>query len=129
MRPDNPVVVIVGDTQRTSRLELWWRANDAEQRALLAEVARRRPAAVLNVGDLVTWGPSAAQWRHFDRAHAPLAAAGVPVLPVLGNHDYLPWPPRALAPYTARFPHVADARWFVLRHAGVAFVALDSNFG
>lgn len=128
MRPDNPVVVVIGDTQRTSRLELWWRTNDREQAALLAEVARRRPAAVLNVGDCVTWGPSRAQWRHFDRVHAPLREAGVPLLPVLGNHDYMPWPPRGLAPYVARFPHLDGARWFTLRHRGVAFVGLDSNF-
>lgn len=127
VRPDNATLVVVGDTQRTSRLELWWRSNDAEQSALLAEVARRTPAAVLNVGDLVTWGTSAAHWRRFDRAHAPIRAAGVPVLPVLGNHDYLPWPPRGLAPYRARFPVLAEARWFLLRHRGVAFVALDSN--
>ena len=122
-------LAVVGDTQRTSRLELWWRAHDAEQEALFEALTEARPAAILHLGDLVTWGPSRWHWRRFDRLHAGLRAAGVPVFPVLGNHDYMPLRRPGPRHVDARFPHLAGQRWFVLRHGALAIIALDSNFG
>ncbi len=121
-------LAIVGDTQRSSRWELLWRDHDLEQRTLFADIARRRPDGVVNLGDLVTWGPGRRSWRHFDDVHRALHAAGVPLLPVMGNHDYMPTRGGAKPHLAHRFPHLEGRRWYSFRWSGLAFVALDSNF-
>ncbi len=122
------VLALVGDTQRTSLLELLWRHHDPEQRALFADLARRRLDGLVNLGDLVTWGGSRRAWRHFDRLHGALRAAAVPVMPVMGNHDYLPTRGGARRHLARRFPWLQGRRWYTFRWRGLAFVALDSNF-
>ena len=50
--------ILVGDTQRTSRLEFWRERNDRERQLILGEIARREPAFVVHLGDLTTRGGS-----------------------------------------------------------------------
>lgn len=130
------MIAVVGDTQRTlwyERAFLRREQNDRERRLILADVAAARPELLVHLGDAVAVGASRRDWRRFDELVAPVAAAGVPVLPVVGNHDL--WPPwrrgtrRALGHFFARFPEAAGRRWYDRRHGPLRLVVLDTNMG
>lgn len=124
-------LAIIGDTQSTALVE---RLIGLEQNAhhrphLFAEMHRRRPDGVLHLGDLVTWGSSAAHWARLDAELASLREAAIPLLPAVGNHDRMVLSRLGLSHLRARFPVLAARTWYTFRHANVAFVALDSNLG
>src|SRR5262249_50640384 len=79
---------VVGDLQRTSGVELWRESNAPERRLVVSRLAEERPDFVAVLGDLVFHGSSPIDWAEFDDLTEPLRSAAVPVLPVLGNHDY-----------------------------------------
>lgn len=128
---DGASIVVLGDTQRTTfpeRLLLGREQNERARRALIAKLVREeRPAFVVHLGDLVSCGAIADEWRYFDRLTAPLTALGIRIRPVLGNHDY--WGPRAMALRHARrrFPELAPRTFTALRHAELGLLWLDSN--
>ena len=72
IEPAKTVCIIIGDTQRTSRWEFWREKNFSKTQLLLAEIARREPAFVINLGDLTTRGSSRTHWKYFDRYHGPI---------------------------------------------------------
>ncbi|HYK41308.1 MAG TPA: metallophosphoesterase [Thermoanaerobaculia bacterium] len=117
----------VGDLQRTSRAEVWRESNDRERERVLRAVAAEAPDFVALLGDLVFRGSSAAEWSRFDVLASPIRLARIPVVPVLGNHEY--WVARgpALANYFARFPHLEGRRWHAVSYGPLRIVALDSN--
>lgn len=87
-------LAVIGDLQLTPGWVRRFRGredNREEQRILVADLeAQDRLAALVVVGDLVFSPRSAREWRRLDGLVAPLAA-DVPVLPVMGNHDYQCW--------------------------------------
>ncbi|MEM1434455.1 MAG: metallophosphoesterase [Pseudomonadota bacterium] len=74
--------VVVGDTQFD---------DPAAANRLYDDLRWLRPAFVVQVGDMIDGYQSAAtlraQWLRFRQQIAPIAAAGIPFLPVAGNHD------------------------------------------
>jgi Icc-related predicted phosphoesterase len=120
---------VIGDLQETSRFEFWREDNRAESELLVRRIADERPAFVVLLGDLVFDGSSPRQWSRFDALVAPLREAEVPMLPILGNHDY-GWVKRTnLRHYLDRFPHLDGRRWHARRFGSVELVFLDSNLG
>ncbi len=117
----------VGDLQRTSRAEVWRESNDRERERILLSIAEETPDFVALLGDLVFRGSSAAEWSRFDVLAAPLREARIPVVPILGNHEY--WLARgpALANFFARFPALGGRHWHEARYGPLAVIALDSN--
>jgi 3',5'-cyclic AMP phosphodiesterase CpdA len=117
----------VGDLQRTSRAEVWRESNDRERERVLRSVAEEAPDFVALLGDLVFRGSSAGEWSRFDALALPIRAAHIPVLPVLGNHEY--WVARgpALSNFFARFPHLEGRRWHAVSYGPLRIIALDSN--
>jgi 3',5'-cyclic AMP phosphodiesterase CpdA len=117
----------VGDLQRTSLAEVWRESNDREREGVIRSIAGDEPDFVALLGDLVFRGSSAAQWARFDVLSAPLREARIPVVPILGNHEY--WVARqpALVNFFARFPDLAGRHWHAARYGPLALVALDSN--
>lgn len=93
----------------------------------MAAIAAEEPDFVALLGDLVFRGSSAAEWSRFDTLAAPIRHARIPVVPILGNHEY--WVARgpALANFFARFPHLGGRRWHTVRYGPLAIMALDSN--
>ena len=81
---------VIGDLQGTLPEEqmIGRENNDLERWQLLPEVARTNPAFVVMLGDLVSWGASAAEWDDFDEHTDALRRMGIPVFAVPGNHDY-----------------------------------------
>ncbi|MFT5429508.1 MAG: putative phosphodiesterase [Myxococcota bacterium] len=130
VRPDGPLIVI-GDTQRThwaERVFMGREQNQTESSALIQQIAHdETPAMVIHLGDLVTHGATAAEWIYFDHLVSPLTARGIPIVPVLGNHDYWGDDDAALSHAIARFPRLRDGTWYRERHRSLGLVWLDSN--
>ena len=117
----------VGDLQRTSFTEVWRESNDLERERIIRSIADDGPDFVALLGDLVFRGSSAAEWSRFDALAAPLREARIPVVPILGNHEY--WVARepAMAHFFARFPDLAGRHWHAARYGPLAVLAIDSN--
>ena len=123
---------VIGDTQRTMAYQLLmgreWN-NHPERTLLVEDVARRSPACLIIAGDLVCYGQLDRDWRYFDDVMAPLRARDVPILPVVGNHDYFVTRGRSLPRLCSRFPRLSESTWYVERIGPLAIVVLDSNRG
>jgi Icc-related predicted phosphoesterase len=118
---------IIGDLQPTSRLEFWRPSNAHAGRQLIHQIVAERPDFLAIVGDLVLWGSSAAAWAAFDQLTLPLGQAHVPILPLLGNHDYGLARHLALAHFFRRFPHLGRRHWFAMTYGPLGLIFLDSN--
>ncbi|HUO52139.1 MAG TPA: metallophosphoesterase [Gemmatimonadaceae bacterium] len=142
--PGTTPFAVVGDPQDTLWLErmiMRRESNRAERDRLFAHLAGRQPAFLAIAGDLTSSGWSSRAWRTFDRLMAPMRREGVPVLPIMGNHDYGILRAnaarrfgdhgfvRALAArrFAARFPQFARARWYARTYGRLAMLFLDSN--
>lgn len=121
-------IVLIGDTQRTSFWEFWRENNTPFRKAILTQVAAIHPAFVLHVGDLVFQGASTEHWEEFDNNASSIREQGIPIFPVLGNHEYYGNNSEALAQYFSRFPAIGNKQWYSFRFCGIAFVLLNSNF-
>jgi hypothetical protein len=118
---------IVGDLQRTSRAELWRESNLPETRLILRQTADEAPDFVVLLGDLIFRGSSRREWSRFDEVTEPLRAAGVPIFPILGNHEYWLTPRPALDNYFRRFPDLGSRHWYSVTYGSLGLVFLDSN--
>jgi predicted MPP superfamily phosphohydrolase len=120
---------VVGDLQGTMLVErlVCREDNRAERQQLLPEIARTRPAFVVMLGDLVSWGASASDWSELDEQTTLLRRMNVGVLAVPGNHDY--YGGERLRRYFARLPHLHRHRWYERRYGALALIFLDSNAG
>jgi predicted MPP superfamily phosphohydrolase len=126
--PDNRKIIVIGDTQGTSLLEFWREDNKKKTPLLIKEIADRKPALVINLGDLVFCGTSAKQWKLFDDAHKPLRDNKIPYFCIPGNHEYWCNPQKTMANVFSRFPHLDKRKWYSFRFQKIAFLMLDSNF-
>lgn len=124
-------IAIVGDTQRTGLLErglLGRRQNDEERETVLRAIAGERPDMLLMLGDQVVAGDDS-DWEYFDQIIAPVRAAEIPTMALLGNHDYDGEDPRrSVANFCERFPHQRGKIHGLVRLGDLALVTLDSNF-
>jgi len=120
--------VLVGDTQRTSFWEFWREQNDSARIAVLQKIASENPAFVIILGDLVSQGSNPIHWQQFDEYTADIRNSGIPIFPVLGNHDYFGNKERALGHYFSRFPHLEKSKWIAFRFLSVGIILLNSNF-
>jgi hypothetical protein len=121
-------LIVVGDTQRTLKVEFWRERNLEATRRLLAEIAGRDPAFVINTGDLTAWGSSAAEWEFFDSCNRPLFEKGIPYFPCVGNHDCYGRESVWRDSFRRRFPAFREQAWYRVRFKEVGCLFLDSNF-
>jgi 3',5'-cyclic AMP phosphodiesterase CpdA len=128
--PGTAPFAVVGDPQDSLLLEralLLRESNPADRDALFKELAGRQPAFLALVGDLTSGGWSARAWRKFDRIMATMHRERMPVLPVMGNHDYSPLRGIAARQFALRFPQFADASWYARKYGRLAMIFLDST--
>jgi 3',5'-cyclic AMP phosphodiesterase CpdA len=120
-------LVVVGDTQRTSVIEVGREKNDAERAKVLAAIAEAAPELLAFTGDMVFDGGAAGHWAEFDHLAEPVRARGVPAVFAFGNHEY--WEGRAPAEANAfaRFPLAAGRHWYAIAFGDVRLLLLDSN--
>jgi hypothetical protein len=114
---------LVGDTRPS--IEILGASSGEERRAVAAEIARRRPAFVINSGDLVFDGGSPRAWAVFDSDQEPIRAARIPYRPVWGNHEYFSSLPRARRYFADRFGELP--LWHAFDAGPLRLVGLDSN--
>jgi predicted phosphodiesterase len=128
MDPAKNFFFLVGDTQATSHWEFWRERNDRERRLIIGEIAGRKPAFVVHLGDLTARGSSKKHWRQFDDLHAEWREKKIPCFPVLGNHEFYGNDTTALRYYFAHFPHLEQRRCYSFTWKNVGFIMVDSNF-
>jgi predicted MPP superfamily phosphohydrolase len=121
-------IALVGDLQRTSVWELMMgrEQNDAERDAIINEISRENPSLLIILGDMVYDGNSRDQWEYFDNLMDPVK--DIPVLPVMGNHEYYGSKVNTTPSFTAeRFPQIANSTWYTRLYGNIAFIIIDSN--
>ncbi len=123
----NPVVGVIGDTQRTGIIEVWRERNDLQREGLMGQLNSAHPDALLILGDMVFYGSSSADWEYFDDLMKPIRRSGIPVYPLLGNHEYFGDDDDMLHSVRERFP-TFDSTWYSLVIDSVAYVMLNTNY-
>jgi 3',5'-cyclic AMP phosphodiesterase CpdA len=131
-RPRRPrtAFVVIGDTQRSLWAEehlLGREQNELDRPRLIDQLAREEnPAFVVHLGDLVA-AASPPHWRYFDELMKPLADAKIPILPVLGNHEYFGEGRDPSRSARRRHPELARGGHYAKRWGRLGLVWLDSN--
>jgi Icc-related predicted phosphoesterase len=125
----NSSIIVIGDIQRTSIWEYFIgrEENDPERILMINEIARLNPAAVVLLGDMVFDGSDRSHWAGFDSLFIPVTRNNIPVLPILGNHEYFGNKVAAFRNLKKRFPLLVENRWYSKVYNGVGLVFLDSN--
>lgn len=122
-------VALVGDLQRTTVWELMIgrEQNDIERRKIINNIASEDPAALILLGDMVSDGSDLNEWHYLYNLLRPVLNEDIPIIPVLGNHEY--WGNDSAAIYNAGqvFPVFQITHWYIKRYGKVVFVILDSN--
>ncbi len=127
--PDRPQsIVLIGDTQATGWVEFWRESNDDVRKAILDKVAEENPALILHVGDVVFYGSGSSHWEEFDNNAQEIRKRGIPIFPVLGNHEYFGNNATAQAYFFSRFPAADHQQWYSFRFDSLGFILLNSNF-
>ena len=121
-------IVLIGDTQSTGFWEFWRESNDAFRKKIVDRVASENPACILHVGDVVFQGSSSSHWEEFDDNARELQKRGIPIFPVLGNHEYFGNNEDAQAHYFSRFPATRNRQWYSFQFDSLGFLLLNSNF-
>ena len=119
--------VLLGSFRMALGPDSWEATDPRRSRAIVREVSHEEPDFVALLGDLVFCGSSEDAWLEYDRLTAPFKSAGVPVYPVLGNHEYWLSSRPALAKYFSRFPKLGGRRWYAARYGTLGLAFLDSN--
>jgi hypothetical protein len=124
-------LAVLGDTQRTSFLErlIGREVNLRESTRIVEGIVREAPSALVLVGDMVLEGGSFDDWRHFDDLMRPVRAGGLPLLALMGNHDYMGSTDLARSNAAARFPGLRETTWYSRRQARLGLLLIDSNRG
>jgi hypothetical protein len=79
------VFVVYGDTRFTERHEV---VNAVARRALVGQIARENPAAILIGGDLVFEGSHPVDYDTYKGETLAWSDRKIPVFPALGNHEF-----------------------------------------
>jgi len=120
---------VVGDTQRTSFWEciIGREVNDKETKLIIKGIADSNAEFLVFLGDMVFDGGNEKHWQYFDRTIMPLRAAKLPILPVLGNHEY--WGNRAAARsyVEERFGNMEDNTWYSKENGPLGMIFVNSN--
>lgn len=123
-------IAVIGDTQRTSRLErmlLRREQNDDERELLVQHLCRANFDVFVHLGDMVVSGASQQAWQEFDNLFAPIFARDITCIPLWGNHEYWGNARRRQAHLQVRFPQLLHTPWQAQIHRHLGLVFLDSN--
>ena len=122
-------VALVGDLQRTTVWELMIgrEQNDAERVKIIKNIAYENPGALILLGDMVSNGSDVNEWIYFKNLLEPVIKKNIPIIPVLGNHEY--WGNDSAALYNAGqvFPVLQKKHWYFITYGNIVFIILDSN--
>lgn len=102
-------------------------ANPQARQALVQAIAEERPAFVSFGGDLVYKGSRAEDWAEYDKETAIWRERGIPVYPILGNHEFYGTEGAGPDLFFRHFPALAQSRYYAVRAEGMAMLCLDSS--
>lgn len=122
--------ILLGDTQLRGKEEmLLLRENNRHfVKALFKKIADERPGFVMLLGDLTFDGGKENLWQSFDQLAQPLRETGIPVYPLLGNHEYFGNFREMQRQYFSRFQQIEAKDWYSFRWRDVGIIMLNSNF-
>ena len=125
----NIPVAIIGDLQRTTVWELMIgrEQNDVERKKMIKNIAMEKPGALILLGDMVSNGADINTWFYLKNMLKPVSNENIPIIPVLGNHEY--WGNDSTALYNAGqvFPVFQKTHWYSVTYGYIVFIILDSN--
>ncbi len=101
--------------------------NDAERGLVVKSIAGDNPAMLILLGDMVFDGSSIFQWEYFDSLLVPVKAKGIPMYPVIGNHEYWGRTNSSLSNVYKRFPVLKQTTWYAQTYDSLALIFLNSN--
>ena len=112
-------------------------SNRAVRTSIIDAIAKAKPAFVAITGDIPWRGGDEKDWKTYDVEAKPLMDAHIPVLPTIGNHEYVTGlfghnRTAGLANYFSRFPqipHRSASPWYSARYGNCYFLFLDSEDG
>lgn len=124
--------ILIGDTQRTGWLErniLFRESNDSVQFELFRGISalENEPAFIVHLGDMVYDGASTEDWIYFDHSTETIRNKNIPIVPVLGNHEYFGDSQSSEQNISSRFSELKDSTWRSFKFKNVAFILLNSN--
>ena len=125
---NNPVA-IVGDLQRTTTWELMIgrEQNDPERKKIIQNIALENPAALILLGDMVSEGTDVKEWDYLRDLLIPVKNENIPIIPVLGNHEYRGDDSVALYYAEQCFPIFQKSHWYIKLYGDIVFIILNSN--
>jgi predicted phosphohydrolase len=126
-------IIIVGDTQHIGFWEslywdYWYENNVDKTKKILSEIANRNPFMVINLGDMVSDGGSASEWKNFDEDNKPIRNKNIPYYAVYGNHEYFSDETSAYINFYLRSPQLKTKKWYSLIVQNIGLIMLNSNF-
>jgi len=99
--------------------------NPTARRALVAKVAAEKPDALLLSGDVPLSGGVANDYAVFREETAAWRAAGLKVLPAMGNHEL--HGSGGVENWWNAFPELRGRRWYSVQMGEAYFITVDSN--
>ncbi|MBI5019991.1 MAG: metallophosphoesterase [Ignavibacteriales bacterium] len=121
-------IIIVGDTQRTSKWEIGTEQNKDVAKKIFDRIAEENPTCVVHLGDMVFYGSSKRSWASFDSDAASIIKDSIPIYPVPGNHEYFGNNKAALSNLYQHFPILKDQTWYSRQINKLGIIFLNSNF-
>lgn len=134
-------LAVIGDVQRTS---IWGRlvlaeSNLAEQKSLVADLAKQRFRGLVLLGDMVFTAKDD-NWDYFDELLSPVRTEAASAtnadlanerprwfFPVMGNHDYMGNPQQRTRHLRQRFAELVDHTHYAFAWHHVKMIVLDGN--
>jgi len=101
-------------------------SNAAVRQMLVQAIADSLPAFISIGGDIVFHGDDGNDWKTWTAETAIWRERGIPVYPVLGNHD-LSGGNLALENYFRSFPELKKCRYYSVRAGNALLLVLDSS--
>ena len=102
------------------------RSDVETHRQTIAGIIRSKPDVVFHTGDLVTSGRDYGNWDTEFFGPADELLGSIPLVPVLGNHEYAGTGPLWFFYF---FDRPLNEGWFAATYGNTRFIGLDTNVG
>jgi len=105
-------------------------SNFGVRSKIVEQIIKEKPSFVIHTGDMVDYGDEE-NWKLYDEYEGKIQRSGIPVYPVIGNHEYAVKSESELSEplsyYFSRFPMLNGRHWYSFECGNTLFVMLDTN--
>lgn len=123
-------ISVIGDTQKTLGFEkilLRRETNENETSKILEALSHEQTDLLIHLGDMIGNPLKQSHWDFFDRSMNLIVKQNIPVLPLLGNHEYFFGGMRKFFQITQRFTTLNQSKWFKKKYGPLLLIGLDTN--